>query len=61
MTRLTTFILVVIAVIVAICIVWFVYKGKPVTDLLSLVTTLLGFGLGSKVVQKFAETKQEGQ
>ncbi|MBX7047222.1 MAG: hypothetical protein K1X86_15435 [Ignavibacteria bacterium] len=61
MTRLTTFMLVCASVVIAGCIVWFVYKSKPVGDLLTLVTTLLSFGLGAKVIQKFAETKTDAK
>ncbi|MBE2228244.1 MAG: hypothetical protein IAE93_12900 [Ignavibacteria bacterium] len=59
MTRLTTFILVITSVLLAGVCGWLVISGKLITELTYLIGVLLGFGLGSKVSQKFAERNTE--
>jgi len=55
MTRLTTFILVITAVLLSFTAAWLVIAGKVIVELTYLIGVLLGFGLGSKITQKFAE------
>lgn len=55
MTRLTTFILVVTAILLALTAGWLVIAGKVIIELTYLIGVLLGFALGSKVTQKYAE------
>lgn len=55
MTRLVTFVLVATAVILAFLGGWLVIAGKLITELIYLISVLLGFALGAKVTQKFAE------
>lgn len=55
MTRLTTFILVITAIILSLTAGWLVIAGKLITELTYLIGVLLGFSLGSKVTQKYAE------
>lgn len=52
MTRFLSFICVVSAVLIAIV---GVYRGSDVTG---IVSVFLGFGLGAKVSQRFAEAKE---
>ena len=59
MTRFTTFILVITSVLLAGVCGWLVISGKLITELTYLIGVLLGFGLGSKVSQKFAERNTE--
>lgn len=55
MTRLLTFALVVTALVLVCVSVWFIYQGKPVVELRELIMTLLGFGLGTKLIQNVTE------
>lgn len=59
MTRLTTFILVTTSVCLALLCGWLVIAGKLIIELTYLIGVLLGFGLGSKVSQKFTEKNTE--
>lgn len=59
MTRLVTFILVATAVILAFLGGWLIIAGKIITELIYLISVLLGFALGAKVTQKFAEKEKE--
>lgn len=58
MQRLTTFLLVVTAIVLAGSCIWFIIIGKLITDIVYLVGVLLGFATGSKVWSKFAESKE---
>lgn len=58
MTRLVTFMTVVVALLLAIVSGYYVYIGKLVTELNYLIGILLGFAGGIKVGNKFAEIKE---
>ncbi len=58
MQRLTTFILIVTAVILAGSCIWFIVIGKVITEIVYLIGTLLVFATGSKVWSKYAEKEK---
>jgi len=61
MTRLTTFLLVVTGILLSFLGGYMVFVGKLITELTYLIIALLGFGVGSKVGQKFAELQIENK
>lgn len=58
MQRLTTFLLIIVAILISFSCVYFIFIGKIITELVYLITSLIAFATGSKVWSKYAEDKE---
>ena len=59
MTRLVTFISVVVALLLALVCAYYIYIGKIITELVYLIGVILSFSAGVKIGNKMQEVKEK--